>query len=161
MLAYLPWHRTRDNVCDEAYEEGSLMGFREPLAMTAPEGFRSSATFRVRACPSSIRGPAPTSAGTCSTAPSHSTISRRPPSRADADNRTARGPELPAALVVTIIPTKVNLRLVDCLGAAELREIQPGPAQSRLSSAAKSAKPGYPRSRFVSYPCGEAKKGKR
>jgi hypothetical protein len=49
MLACLSWHRPRDNVCDEAYEEGSLMGFHETFAMTPPEGFRSSATFRVEA----------------------------------------------------------------------------------------------------------------
>lgn len=47
MLAYLSWHWPRDSVGNEAYEEGSLPGFYETLAMTSPEGFRGSATFRI------------------------------------------------------------------------------------------------------------------
>lgn len=56
MLAYLFWHRPRDDAGDEAYER-SLTGFHEALAADPPEGFRDSATFRIGGAPWVDPGP--------------------------------------------------------------------------------------------------------
>jgi hypothetical protein len=53
MLAYVFWHRPRDDAAVEAYEQAQV-AFHRSLAHAPPAGFQSSAVFRIPARPAGL-----------------------------------------------------------------------------------------------------------
>ena len=53
MLAYVFWHRPRDDAAVEAYEQAQI-AFHRSLAHAPPAGFQSSAVFRIPARPAGL-----------------------------------------------------------------------------------------------------------